>query len=62
MESMELHAMLVRNAKSALADGITPEEMFARAEEQERTGFSVSAPYTRCLASFMRDLAKQKEN
>ena len=56
-DSMELHATLVRHAKSLLADGVTPAEMFARAEEQERTGFSVSAPYTRCIASFMRDLA-----
>jgi len=61
-DSMELHAMLVRHAKSALAHGVTPEEMEARANEQDSTGFSVSAPYTRCIASFMRDLAKRKED
>ena len=59
---MELHTTLVRHAKNLLADGVTPDEMEAHAAMQATTGFSMSAPYTRCIASFMRDLQKQRED
>lgn len=58
MDSMELHAQFVAYAKRLLADGMTADDLDAHAKMQETTGFGVSAPYTRCVASFMRQLSK----
>jgi hypothetical protein len=62
MDSMELHRQLMAYAKRLLADGLSPEDIEAHAQMQEQTGFSVSAPYTRCVASFMRSLQQKGES
>jgi len=62
MDSMELHRQLVAYAKRLLADGMTPDDVEAHAQMQEQTGFGISAPYTRTVASFMRDLQKKGES
>lgn len=54
MNSMDLHALMEKAAQDQVAAGATEESLRARADEQERDGFSVSADYTRCLASYVR--------
>jgi hypothetical protein len=49
-----------RSAEDAHARGVTSAELYARADEQDRTGFSVSAPFTRLLASAVKILEARK--
>lgn len=50
MNGDELIARIKRAADICYGSGETSAELFKRADEQERTGFSVSAPFTRLLA------------
>lgn len=48
-----------RAAKTCIANGETSRELYAKADEEDRTGFSISAPYTRLLASAVRKLEEK---
>jgi hypothetical protein len=56
MNSMELLERTRARAKEMHEQGITSAEVYARADEQDRTGFTVSAPFTRLLAQALKEL------
>jgi hypothetical protein len=61
MNGDELYASMKRNAQACFDRGETSAQLFKRADEQERAGFSVSAPFTRCLASFVKTLEEGRQ-
>lgn len=58
-DSMALYERMKRAAELAFARGEKSKDLYTRAAEQKASGFSVSAPYTRLLASFVRELEQK---
>ena len=53
-------ASMERAARSNYEQGVSSKELFKQAEDQERTGFSVSAPYTRLLATLVEAIERKE--
>lgn len=53
MDSMDLYRAMENTARMRLSRGDTAAQVRREADEQAATGFSVSADYTRLLASMM---------
>lgn len=56
MSSDELYDRMERCAEYCFKHGITSAELYARADDEEHSGFSVSAPYTRLLATLVKEV------
>jgi hypothetical protein len=60
MDSMDLYWAMTATAKHRLSKGDTSAQVRREADEQARTGFSVSADYTRLLASTMARIEREE--
>jgi hypothetical protein len=52
----ELVEMITTAAKACHASNITSDHIYKQADEQQKAGWTVSAPYTRLLASAVKEL------
>lgn len=59
MDAEVLILQMRRAAERLHAAGTTSAELYAQARAQEDTGFSVSAPFTRLLASAVKELEEK---
>lgn len=58
MDSMELYCAMQTTARIRLSRGDTSAQVRREADEQSRTGFGISADYTKLLATMMARLER----